>query len=287
MKTFKTLAITIMSFFTLSSCSFHIGNTKGEGEIITRDIETQPFKEVSVAGNIHVIFRQSTGNRRVTFMARENLIDMVEATVDDSTLRIKVKEEYVTVPDTFTVMIQAPVITQAAVAGSGMFEAKSDIVAPSFKCNVTGSGNIALMKVTTGETSIGVSGSGKILTEDFDCESLYSVVSGSGDIRLHTVTVNNMDSKIAGSGVIQIHNIKAESCRARITGSGDMSFDGTATYVDFNITGSGDIKASELQAKNGKAHTTGSGDIVCNVKENFETTKTGSGNIRNIRRGKD
>lgn len=282
MKTFITV-ISVVTAFLFTSCSTHVGVVKGKGKVVTQDIALSNFSSVNVHGNIHVIFRQTSGKQRVTLMARENLIDMVEAEVNDGTLSIGVKKSYVMNPDTFTVMVQAPDIKSALVTGSGMFEVKSPLKCHSFDARVTGSGDILTMDIDTKHFDIAVNGSGDIVTGDVVCTMLSSLVSGSGDIHLSSAKADNIETKVTGSGTICLDNIEAQLCHAGVTGSGDIKLSGIADTVDFFVTGSGEVKAARLRAASGKARTTGSGDIDCSVTGEFEQSKTGSGNIVNQR----
>ncbi|TXC78471.1 head GIN domain-containing protein [Luteibaculum oceani] len=104
-------------------------------------------------------------------------------------------------------------------------------------------------------------------------------INGGGTISFSdTVNTDNFELKINGSGDINLPII-ARTLELKINGSGDVKMGGQVENAEIKINGSGDIMAKELITLKSEIGINGSGDVEITVKEDLNTSITGSGDI--------
>ncbi len=124
---------------------------------------------------------------------------------------------------------------------------------------------------------LGLSGSGAILAEDHQYNSLEIRLSGSGNIEVITEAVEII-SLISGSGNIKI-DCNAEYMEGTISGSGNILAQGFAKMTDWNIIGSGNILSNLLEQEDSECVINGSGNIHIWATDTLKVLINGSGNI--------
>jgi hypothetical protein len=117
------------------------------------------------------------------------------------------------------VYINAKVLTNVAISGSGSIKIEGTVKAPDFKAVVSGSGNLSV----TAE-SVNFNGT----------------ISGSGAINL-AGNAQNTDMTVSGSGSLQAQNFKSKSANIAISGSGNATL-GVDKSLKGTISGSGSIR---------------------------------------------
>lgn len=112
--------------------------------------------------------------------------------------------------------------------------------------------------------SIKVSGSGKVVLEDFNQEINPTIsLSGSGNFRMNEFeTADELNVSVSGSG--SFYADKNVTCFKKLT---------------VRTSGSGGFKGFEIETEDCKATTSGSGSIQVSVSENLDATIAGSGDI--------
>lgn len=84
---------------------------------------------------------------------------------------------------------------------------------------------------------------------------------------------------LTGSGNIVVNDIEAESLEVSLPGSGTLTGSGTATRLDVTVSGSGTMQFPRLVANDVRAVVSGSGSIVITATESLDASVSGSGAI--------
>ena len=183
------IAAVIISM-TLNACTINMdsetfgGKTvKGDGNIVTRNIDVTAFNEISTSLPATVNFTIAD-NYSCTVSVDENLFDYLDIKVKDNELLMgKRKDDKNTnlKATKFVIEVTAPSLENINLAGSGAFNANSPLEAENFEANVAGSGDIVFHKtVTAQKAELNVAGSGDIKAR-VNGKLTYGIF-GSGDI---------------------------------------------------------------------------------------------------------
>ena len=234
----------------LSACGYSVfdaaedaqGNDNGlaNGKAITTQMAaTGSFSKVNTVGPDDVNF--VTGDSfSIKAEGDAEAIKLLRYTVKDRTIIIgrSKKGWWSSDGGSVTVTITAPLLTEAALAGSGNFKAD------------TMSGD-ALM--------LAIAGSGDATISNVSGQKLDGKIAGSGSATLFG-TIGDADFAVLGSGNINAAKLIAATANVSIAGSGDVRVNASKT-VDANIAGSGDVTVTG-GAKCSKS-VVGSGKVNC------------------------
>lgn len=124
---------------------------------------------------------------------------------------------------------------------------------------VTDMGNMRIFVTLPDITSLKISGSGKIESEN-------------------VLLVNDINLRISGSGDMDL-DLEADDIDAKISGSGEMILDGLAKDLNFKISGSGDLHAFGLETQFADIDISGSGDAEVFVVQELDVKISGSGDV--------
>lgn len=234
---------------TLNACTINLdgktlgGKTvKGDGNIVTRNIDVTAFSEISTSLPATVNFTIADSHS-CTVIVDENLFDYLDIKVKDNELLMgKRKDDKNTSlkATKFVIEVTAPSLENINLAGSGTFNANSSLEAEEFEANVAGSGDIVFHKAVTAEkVELNVAGLGDLLCNELIADKLDCNIAGSGDLKVASGTVREAEAGVAGSGDIVL-TCDIDNLDANIAGSGDIKarVNGKLTYA---IIGSGDI----------------------------------------------
>ncbi len=104
-------------------------------------------------------------------------------------------------------------------------------------------------------------------------------LSGSGDIvSKDKIKSNNFSVALAGSGDIDLE-VETTQLKAAVSGSGDIDLKGTANNFNAAVAGSGDIDAYGLKVDTADLKISGSGGMTVSVSNKITARISGSGNI--------
>jgi hypothetical protein len=234
----------------LSACGYSVfdaaedvkGNDNGlaAGKAITKQTATTAsFSKVNTVGPDDVVF--VTGDSfSIKAEGDAEAIKLLRYTVKDGTIIIgRSKKSWLSSDgDSVTVTITAPVLVEAALAGSGNFNAD---------------------RMAGDALLLAIAGSGDATISDVSGKELDGKIAGSGGVTF-SGKVDNVDFALLGSGNIDAAKLVAVKAKVSIAGSGDVSVNATET-VDVNIAGSGDVTVTG-GAKCSKS-VVGSGTATC------------------------
>lgn len=226
-----TLVLLVMVF---SQCTIISGN----GNVITKNIETENYDAIQVEGSMDVELVNGTeGNIEIT--AEENIIDYIVITVKDNTLIIDTKDG-VGFSTSKGIKVKVPFeeLSRVTLNGSGDIETSGTIHSDNFKVELEGSGDITL-DLNTRSSEVSLDGSGDI-TLTGKTYNLVCVLDGSGDIDTQSLKAQNVTATLDGSGDIGVY--AGKSISATLDGSGDITYEGNPDKVNVSESGSGDIR---------------------------------------------
>ena len=235
----------VFALAMLAACTSGNAQEKiaASGQKGSRTFDASGFQKVSLSGSDNVIVKVG-GRESVTAAGDTAVLDRLEIEVKNGTLKVGRKRNsgWVIFGDgsrgNATITVTLPVLTGAAVAGSGDMQV-DHAVADSFDGSIAGSGNLRVAKLEAQAASFDIAGSGD--------------VSAAGQAR-------SIEVSIAGSGSVEAPSLRSEQAKISIAGSGGVNamVDGQAKV---SIMGSGDVVLG------GKAVCTvskmGSGTVRC------------------------
>ena len=97
----------------------------------------------------------------------------------------------------------------------------------------------------------------------------------SVEVDVPTLTVLTL----TGSGNIVVNGIEAESLKVALPGSGTLTGSGTTTRLDVTVGGSGTVEFTQLVANDARAVVSGSGSIFVTATKSLDASVPGSGAI--------
>lgn len=269
MKTLTTIIALSVFVLSAAACShkhahysglFGGKTVKASKNYVTKNIKVNDFTGVSLAGSPDIIYTQKAGRPDVEIYTSDNIVDLLDISVDNGVLAVKFKKGVNVSYDKLQIRISSATLNSISVAGSGNMELANGLKTDRLKMSVAGSGDIKANDITcTGDLSISIAGSGDIQGSNITCTDLKTSVTGSGDMKLS--------------------NVSATDTEASVSGSGTAILTGTTQEASYRVTGSGDLFASDLQAKRVSASVSGSGNIKCHATDFLKARTSGSGDI--------
>jgi len=255
-------AILLLVAMLVSGCGFQM--VSGSGKLASETRNLSGFTNVTLAGIGNVYITQGP-TESVRIEAEDNLIPYFDTSIQGSTLKIGIKDQYMgislqpTLPVKFYVTL--PKIEAVTLAGSG---------------------NIFAGKIQATAFGISLLGSGNISNDALTVTNLDIHLSGSGNINLGTVSANQVTANIAGSGDIQVDALTADKLSSKTAGSGNITIGGKVTEQSAEILGSGDYLGGGLKSDTATVRVTGSGDSQVSTSRTLNVTILGSGDVAYI-----
>ncbi len=192
---------------------------RGSGDVVSETREVSGFDGISLSGSGEVIVTQN-GNQSLTIETDENVVEQIEARVENGELKIGVKSGFSILSTTRLIFyVEVDELKNVTISGSGDIESES-IESDYFGAEISGSGDVQISDLTAVE--------------------VYTSISGSGEVDLAGKAANQ-DVSISGSGKYRAGDLCSESVEVTISGSGDATVCATETLVS-KIGGSGSVK---------------------------------------------
>jgi hypothetical protein len=227
---FSLMSLALMS---LNSCNNMC--VQGTGEVVTRQVDLNVMKGIvqSSAVPVEIAFGM---NQKVEITSHENLISLLETSVESDLWYIDFKENVCS--EGMRIKVTLPVLEKISIKGSGNVTGITPFQSPKLVLWIQGSGDLNL----------------EISSEDVEVE-----VDGSGDIKLAGRT-NELTVEINGSGNVDASALNAKEVKIENDGSGDVKIQvDDALEVDLNGSGSVYYKGNPPAIKMNK---NGSGEVI-------------------------
>jgi hypothetical protein len=250
---------TLLVAMLISSCGFQM--VTGSGKVAAETRNVSGFTSVTLAGIGNVYLTQG-GTESVRIEAEDNLIPYFDTSVQGTTLKIGLKDQYMGV----SIRPTQPV--------------KFYVTLPKIEAiTLAGSGDMLAGKIQTDALKISLLGSGNISADSLAVTNLDINLAGSGDITLGTVSASAANATIAGSGDIQLDALTAQKITSKTAGSGNLIVSGKVSEQSAEILGSGDYQASGLKSDTGTVRVSGSGTCRVSVTGTLNVSVLGSGDV--------
>ena len=251
--------ILLLVAWLISGCGFQV--IRGSGRLATETRSLSRFTSVSLAGIGNVYLTQGAVES-VRIEAEDNLLPYFDSSVQGSTLKIGIKDQFMGI----SLQPTRPV--------------KFYVTLPNIEAlTLAGSGNIFAGKIQAGAFRISLLGSGDISTNGLNATNLDILLSGSGNINLGTVSASQLTANVAGSGDIQVAALMADKVSSKAGGSGNIRLGGKVSEQSAEILGSGDYLASGLKSAITTVRVSGSGDSQVSASGTLNVTILGSGDV--------
>jgi hypothetical protein len=209
------LCVPVLCFGLISINSCNPNAIHGSGIVKTENRAVGSFTKIDLTGSPNVEVAVGPASS-VAVTTDDNLLPIIETTVEGDTLRIGSKHSYNTSLGV-KVKITVPALDGVSVSGSGDIRA-TGLKAGEMDTSVTGSGNVTLSGVV---------------------EGLRAHITGSGDLRAGELNARKVKITVTGSGEATVR--ATEELDASVTGSGDVRYSGKPPQVRKRVTGSGNI----------------------------------------------
>jgi hypothetical protein len=239
MKQTIAIALLISSITFFSSCQKGGLIQSGKGPSVTEYRTNTNFQKLDLRINadVEVIYDSIS---HIEIFAQQNIIDVIETKVKQSTLNIQLKNlTSIRKHNNISIKVYTPNISDVYVNGSGSVTCNNFIDIERLDLSLRGSGKIAFNSNVINHTSAKINGSGDIyLTNNQFCLYGNFDIRGSGKIKAYSFLINEIDASINGSGTMEV--FCSERLKGDISGSGKIYYKGNC-QTDVKISGSGKI----------------------------------------------
>ncbi len=229
---FLSLALAISTF----SCEAQWSKIKGEGSVVTKNLDIDDFKNLGLGISADVVLTQGS-TQSVKIEAQQNIIDNIKTRVKGSTWSIGFHENASNYKD-ITIYITVPTLESISIGGSGNITSTNKFDnSREMDISIGGSGDVSI-DLSARDVDISIGGSGKVALKG-DGEDLDISIGGSGDVMAYNFPVNSCSVSSAGSGDIELN--VSDDLNVSLVGSGDVTYKGNPK-VKSSIVGSGDVE---------------------------------------------
>ena len=248
-------AVMALISFLLCSCSMSVVKVD-DSEIVEKTFPVSDFNGIEASG-IDVIYTVSDTTSVMLRCPENCLNDVVVEVAENGTLRLcytlnqGLKNVVVLGKSNadITAYVSGPSLEKLYVNGSSEFECKDVMVVPDMIVSISGSGDVELSEVKTGNLSCSVQGSGEMKIVKAVSENAKFSIAGSGDIEASLYDAKHTEIGIAGSGEIALKMNACGHAEAEISGSGAVELTGELDTLVKYIAGSGEIDTTHLRLK--------------------------------------
>ncbi len=231
----------LASLLLCAGCRFEINEgVRGNGDVVTETREVNRIDAVYLRCQGDLVI--TLGDREeLVVQAESNLLELIETEVEDGTLTLRTTR------------------------GTNLRTTKS----------------IRFALTVRALEAIRSTGSGDITAPRLQAKRMDIELTGSGDLDLKGLETGECSLRLTGSGDATIGELRADELTVRQTGSGDVEIDaGVTAQFAAHITGSGECQAAELRTRHATVRITGSGGVDVYVEDSLDCRISGSGGVR-------
>lgn len=229
MKNYTRIWAFALIIFTFSSC------------LQAQQTETRTpgsFSKVHSGGSWDVILEEGD-TEKVWIEAKGVDLSKVRTEIEGSVLKLGLeKGNYNNVKLKFHVTYRN--LEGIKCSGSGKMMVKSDVRSDDFYVGLSGSGDILMQRLTTGDLEAVLSGSAKLSIKSGQVDEAVIKQSGSGDFDAASLSIGKLDVSKSGSGNTSVGELGEVSVRS--SGSGDLVYSGSPRMGDIKVSGSSRVR---------------------------------------------
>lgn len=234
MKKLSSAVAVMVIAMAFASCD----KVTGDGPVVTENRNIVNFAGVDLRVSANVYFKQDP-NYKVEISAQQNVLNVIETYVSDNKLVVKFKSGVnLKSHEPIVINVSAPNANRFRISGSGSISTTGDLTPAAMELDISGSGNLNIAELHTGQVDADISGSGNIKVTAGAATQETLKISGSGDIDLGGIAANSANTTTSGSGNTRVN--ASQNLTVRISGSGSVYYKGTPV-INTSISGSGKL----------------------------------------------
>lgn len=239
----KNVFLFFAGILLFASCSM-LRIVKGDGNIVTNQIQIEEYDELEIAGPIEIEYTQSDAAPGLTVTVDQNIYEMYDFKMDGRKLIVSLKDEFE--PSSifatkFVVTTNSKELKKVSLAGSITFNANTPLKADQLVMELAGSGEINLKdSVMADKFHVELGGSATLNAAAICVQAFEGAVAGSGTFNLGGIAESS-SFEIAGSGKVYAFGLQSADLRCEIAGSGRIEAS-VSNSIHAEVAGSGHIK---------------------------------------------
>ena len=189
-----SLVVLLITTFVFACQSFSSKSITAD----TKELNIQPFTELSVSGSFEVLFTQEANT---TARAEGSAEDLEKIEIETNGDKLILKQKKNSNIKHVVIYLSTPNINEVGIAGSGTFKSTNTITSTkTLHFEIAGSGNYKANDLSTGNTEVEIAGSGNAYVNATG--KLSAEIAGSGSI-YYKGQPSDIDKSVAGSGKIK------------------------------------------------------------------------------------
>lgn len=223
------------------SCKNINNSITGDGNVVTKEISISDYSKVDAGGVVTVIYKQSeTDMEKLTIEIDENLLEHLDVTVEDGTLKIRTDKKQQSInPSKFNIYTSSKEITDVNISGVSKFIAEGDIKADELEVTGSGVSNISLMTVRANKVQCEMSGTSKLKASDVIVDKKLNLLSsGTSKMEINRLEVSDLTISSSGVSKVEMQEVKADVVRFVTSGTSKITLDRIET-TDLKASSSG------------------------------------------------
>ncbi len=241
MKTQKKFALILLlpAILLLSSCEkLDQGlGIIGSGPVQTLSLNLPEFKSIEADVKAQVYLTQAW-HRPVSISGQQNILDILEISVVNETLRIRYRED-VSSHAKLEIFIALPVLEHVSTARGAQIVSTNSFGGNGFDFRVYGNGSIEMDVEYARFVRSHITGSGSITLRG-SADILDVVVNGPGGVVSSGLLTAESRIHITGSGVCEVFG--SNELFVSINGKGKVYYTGNPTNIQTQLSGNGELR---------------------------------------------
>ena len=202
--------------FALAGCD--IGGIRGNGHLITKQRNVDPFINIETGGAFRVEWHSGAPSASIT--VDENLMQYVEQEVRDKVLHVRTTQ-WIRPTHSIKLALTSNALEGASFSGASRLDAHQ-LSGPKFYLETTGASNVTL---------------------DGAVDELVANMTGASDLRAEALQTKIAELSVTGAGNARIS--VSDTLKVSITGAGKVEYIGNPPHIEREITGAGSIRKRE------------------------------------------
>lgn len=252
----RVIVLAFIGLMTLGIVSCHAKRVKGNGNIITKEIQVSDYKEIKVGQGIEsngmsfskknqsprFNYKQQSGNAGLEITIDENLLSLLVIESNEGVLRIGTERGTQINPSRLEISGHSKELKKLGVSGGMDFVLKNKLAGDNLEVSASGASDVYL------ENAVRISNLCKI--------------------------------SLSGASDVKASDLECDKIECRSSGSSDIKMSGKANDGEYHCSGSSDIKSYDFVVKRLRCSASGSSDILTNVTERLDASASGSSDIK-------
>ncbi|RHJ82707.1 head GIN domain-containing protein [Parabacteroides sp. AM08-6] len=271
----KTRLLALIALLTLCAATGKAEKIKGDGNVITKEINISDYNSLEITGNISqnqslsklknneiptFNYSQKSGSPSLTITIDKNLLPLLIIESSNGKLSIRVEKNKHLFPTQMIISSNSTQLENLRVSGSFYFKSQTPLNGNRLKVMASGASDVYLKQaIHVDQCELSASGASDMDISNLICNGITVNASGSSDIEMkgkaYTGEINASGSsdidafgfiikelacKASGSSDINIH--ATESLDVKASGSSDVTYKGNPRTNSIHSSGSADIE---------------------------------------------